>query len=96
MKSNSLPTILLGVLAVSAVSSLVLCWSYISNVRDARALQPQVAAAQNNRAIATSLANDVVAYSKAHPDPALNQILEIVGLKEKSASTNPVAKPASK
>jgi len=96
MKSNSLSTILLGVLAVSAVSSLVLCWSFISSVRDARALQPQVAAAQNNRAIASSLANDVVLYSRAHPDPALNQILEIVGLKEKSASTNPVAKPASK
>jgi hypothetical protein len=94
MKSNSLPTILLGLLAVSALASLVLCWSFISSVRDARALQPQVAAAQNNRAIASSLAGDVLAYSKTHPD--INPILEAVGLKEKSVSANPAGKPASK
>ena len=94
MKSNSFPTILLGVLAVSALASLVLCWSFISSVRDARALQPQVAAAQNNRAIASSLANDVIVYSKTHPD--IYPILEAVGLKEKTASTNPAVKPASK
>ena len=94
MKSNSLPTILLGVLAVSALASLVLCWSFISSVRDARALQPQVAAAQNNRAIASSLASDVIAYSKTHHD--IYPILEAVGLKEKTATANPAVKPASK
>ncbi len=94
MKSNSLPTILLGLLAASALASLVLCWSFITSVRDARALQPQVAAAQNNRAIASSLASDVIGYSKTHPD--MNPILEAVGLKEKTVSANPAVKPASK
>jgi hypothetical protein len=94
MKSNSMPTILLGLLAASAVASLVLCWSYISSVRDARALQPMVAAAQNNRAIASSLAAEVVGYSKTHPD--MTPILEAVGLKEKTVSANPALKSASK
>jgi hypothetical protein len=94
MKSNSLPTILLAVLAVSALSSLGLCWSFINNVRDARAMQPQVAAAQQNRAYAASLAGEVVEYSKSHPD--MHPILEAVGLKDKSPSTNPAVKPVSK
>ena len=94
MKNNSLPTILLGVLAVSALASLGLRWSFITSVRDARALQPQIAAAQQNRAIASSLASDVIAYSKTHPD--MNPILEAVGLREKTPSVNPAVKPASK
>jgi hypothetical protein len=94
MKNNSLPTILLGVLAVSALASLGLCWSFITSVRDARALQPQIAAAQQNRAIASSLAGDVIAYSKTHPD--MNPILEAVGLSAKTPTVNPAVKPVSK
>jgi hypothetical protein len=94
MKSNSLPALLLGLLAASALASLVLCWLFISNVRSARALQSQMASAQNNRAIAASLASDVIAYSKTHPD--INPILEAVGLGGKPASNNPAVKPAGK
>jgi hypothetical protein len=94
MKSNSLPTILLGVLAISALASLVFCWIIITNLRDARVLQPQVAMVQQNRAVAANLAAEVLDYSKTHPD--INPILEAVKLREKPGQTNPAVKPAGK
>ena len=96
MKSSSLPTLLLGVLALSALASLGLCWSHISSVRDVRALQPQAMAAQNNRNIAAQMAAEVIEYSKTHPD--ILPILDAVGLRAKNAGSPPAqpAKPASK
>ncbi len=94
MKSNSLPTILLGVLAVSALTSLVLCWIINTKVRDARAMQPQLAMIQQNRNVAAALASEVLEYSKSHPD--IYPILEAVGLREKPGTANPVVKPAGK
>ena len=41
MKNNPLTTILLGVLTLSALASVVLCWLYISNTRELRSLQTQ-------------------------------------------------------
>jgi Na+-transporting NADH:ubiquinone oxidoreductase subunit NqrC len=93
MKNNSLTTILLGVLTISALASVVLCWLYISNTRQLRTLQAQAASINNNRALINALAIDTVEYSKTHP--AIDPILESAGLKPgKSAPTS--TKPPTK
>jgi hypothetical protein len=87
MKNNQLTTILLGLLTVSALASVVICWLYISNTREMRMLQAQVGIANNNRTVMSALANDVVEYSKKNAD--INPILLSVGLKPgNSAPTN--------
>ncbi len=87
MKNNQLTTILLGLLTVSALASVGLFWAYNSSARKLRVLQDQVAAINNNRAVMSSLANDLVEYSKKNQD--IDPILVSVGLKlGKAASTN--------
>lgn len=92
MKSNSLSAVLLGVLAISALASVVLCLMYVAGVRELRSLQGQVAAVQNNRVLATQLAADLVEYSKSNP--AVMPILESVGFK--GQPSNPAAAPATR
>ena len=89
MKNTPLTTILLGVLTLSALASIVLCWLYISNTRELRTLQAQAAQVNNNRALINALAIDVMEYSKTHP--AIEPILESFNMKpgkSASATTN--------
>ena len=74
MKTSPLTTILLGVLTLSALASVVLCWLYISSTRELRSLQTQAAQINNNRALINALANDAVEYSKTHQ--AIEPILQ--------------------
>jgi hypothetical protein len=97
MKNNSLTTILLGVLAVSALASVVLCWLYISNTRELRGLQTQASLINNNRALINALAADTLEYSKTHP--AIAPVLESLGFNPgKAGATAPagITKPATK
>ena len=94
MKNNSLTTILLGVLTISALASVVLCWLYISNTRQLRTLQAQAASINNNRALINALAIDTVEYSKTHP--AIDPILESAGLKPGKSAPAATTKPATK
>jgi hypothetical protein len=91
MKSNSQPSILLALLAVTIVANLVLCFLYVQNLRTVRNLQPLLPQIQNNRVIANSLLNDVLEYSKTHPDitPILDPIM-------KKTSTAVSGKPSPK
>jgi Na+-transporting NADH:ubiquinone oxidoreductase subunit NqrC len=93
MKSNPLATILLAVLAVSAVASAILGALYVQNNRELRALQSQVGQVNNNRNLLNALAQDCLEYSKTHQ--AIDPILESVGLKAKPAATS-ATKPATK
>ena len=79
MKNTPLITILLGVLTLSALASVVLCWLYISNTRELRSLQAQAAQINSNRALINALATDAIEYSKTHQD--IEHILESVGWK---------------
>jgi hypothetical protein len=91
MKNSPLTTVLLGVLVLSALSSVMLCWMYISNARELRNLQAQAMSIQQNRAFITSLATDTLEYSKTHP--AIEPVLEAVKLVEpKNAAPKPSAK----
>ena len=92
MKDTPLTTILLGVLTLSALASIVLCWVYISNTRELRTLQAQAAQINTSRALITALVNDTVEYGKTHQ--AIESILESFKLtpgKSTGASTNKAA-----
>ena len=94
MKNSPLTTILLGVLTLSALASVLLCWLYISNTRQLRSLQTQAAMINNNRTIINALVADTLEYSKTHA--AIVPVLESMGIN--LGKTNPAAgsKPATK
>jgi hypothetical protein len=93
MKNNQLTTILLGLLTLSALASVVMCWLYISNTRQRNGLQAQANMVINNRNVMTALVNDTLEYSKTHP--AIDPVLESLRIKaSKSASTT--NKPGTK
>jgi hypothetical protein len=91
MNKSPLPTILLAVLAVSALASVVLCWQYISNTRQLRQLNTSAAQINNNRAIINALATDALEYSKRNP--SIDPLLESIGAKPAKAGTAPAAAP---
>jgi hypothetical protein len=84
MRNGPLTTILLGLLGISAVASLVLCWMYISSARQLRGLQAQITGIQNNRNFVLALAQDALEYGKTHP--AIDPILEEAKLKAPKSS----------
>jgi hypothetical protein len=94
MKNNPLTTVLLGVLTISALLSVGFCWRYVSNTRELRTLQTQANMINNNRTMINSLANDTVEYSKKNP--AIDPILESVGLKPGKSAPAAATKPATK
>ncbi|HVM51489.1 MAG TPA: hypothetical protein VMU04_25885 [Candidatus Acidoferrum sp.] len=93
MKNNQLTTILLGLLTISALASVVLCWLYVSNTRQRNTLQAQANFIMNNRQVMTSLVNDTLEYSKTHQ--AIDPILESLRLKQVKAASS-ATKPAAK
>jgi hypothetical protein len=94
MKNNQLTTILLGLLTISALASVVLCWLYISNTRQRNTLQAQANLIVNNRNVMSALVNDTLEYSKTHP--AIDPTLESLRLKQSKSAAAPTNKPASK
>ncbi len=96
MKNSPIATILLVLLVISALGSVVLCWSYITNARELRNLQAQAAMINNNRAYITALVSDVLEYSKKNKD--VDPILEAIGAKPKAGAATATApvKPAAK
>jgi hypothetical protein len=86
MKNSPLTTILLALLAISAVLSLAFCGAYIKKTRELRSLQFQVSQINGRTGAINQLMSDVVEYSKRNHE--IDKILEPFGL-----STN---KPAAK
>jgi hypothetical protein len=85
MKNNLATAILLGILAVSSIAALVLCYQFISSTREIRGLQTYLSGINTRRAAITALANDAVKYSETNP--AINPILESVGVKAPKPGT---------
>ena len=81
---------LIGLLLVSALTAAVFTVVFIQSNRDLRSLQAQAATIQNNRLIAQSMANDCLEYSKRNP--AIDPILQSIGLKPKPQATASPAK----
>jgi hypothetical protein len=93
MKNEPLTGLLTGVLALSALVTVGFFYSYVKNTRELRSLQNQVFLINNRRAAVTSLAGDVMEYSKTHP--AVDPILEAANLKPRTAASA-TSKPAAK
>jgi len=82
MKSNTLTSILLGVLAISAVASLILCGLHIKYTREVRRMQFAVGLIQARQAGVQQLIAEVAEYSKRTQDNTeILQILQSVGVK---------------
>jgi hypothetical protein len=94
MRNSPLTTTLLGVLTLSALASVVMCWLGISNTRELRALQTEATFMNNNKAIVNALVNESMEYSKTHHE--IDPILESVGLKPGKATPPPAVKPVTK
>ena len=86
-------TVLLGVLTVSALLSVGVCWLYISNTRELRSLQGQANLINNNRTVINALATDTVEYSKKNP--AIDPVLESAGLKPGKAAPAAALAPSA-
>jgi hypothetical protein len=93
MKNSPMTTILLTVLAFSAIFSLITCYLFVSRSRELRELQVTTQNIEVKKRTAMALANDAVEYSKKNP--AIDPILEQVGLKPKPGAAS-APKPATK
>jgi hypothetical protein len=80
MKNSPLTTILLVLLAISAVLSLIFCYRYIRKSRELRGLQFQVTQINQRNAGINQLMNDVLDYSKRTPNRDIDRVLESFGL----------------
>jgi hypothetical protein len=83
MKNSPLTSILLAVLAISAVWSIISCMRYINNTRQIRQLQSQVAGIQYRQSAFQALVADTTEYGKTHPK--IDPILESIGYKRNAA-----------
>jgi hypothetical protein len=89
MKSNAFNSILLGVLAISALFSLVLCGLTIKNIREQRNLQGIVSNINFREAGVRQLIGEVAEYStKTKDNKEILQILESAGIRATLARTN--------
>jgi hypothetical protein len=96
MKNNQLTTLLLGLLTISALASVVLCWLYISDTRQRNTLQAQAQWIVNNRTVMSALVNDTLEYSRAPGHEAMEPILVSLRLKQPNSAATSGNKPASK
>jgi len=96
MNKSPLTKVLLGVLAVLALWSLILCYTYINRARQLREMQATVNGINVRQQVLSMLVNDCVEYSKKNA--AINHILQSIGVNPgaaPAAATAP-AKPATK
>ena len=88
MKNNPFAATLVCLLFISAAISATFAIRYAFWTRDARRLQPRVMAINNTMALAQSLLNDTLEYSKRNP--AIDPLLQSLNMK-----TNPVPSAAA-
>ena len=90
MKNSPITSILLAVVAISAVWSVILCLQYINNARAIRQLQTQVANIQYRQNAFQALVGDVAEYGKTHPQ--IDTILDSIGAKRNVSATSAAPK----
>ena len=88
MKNSPVTSILLAVLAISAVWSVIMCAQFLNNSRAVRRLQTQVANIQLRQNGFQALVGEVAEYGKTHPQ--IDPILDSIGYKR-----NVTAAPAA-
>jgi hypothetical protein len=92
MKSNALTNLLVGLVVLTVLATTALALYYVRSVQKLNGLQLQTSIINRNRALASSLVNDAVEYSKRNP--AIDPILQSIGVKPRAASSSaPSVKP---
>lgn len=86
MKDNPLGSLLVGLVCISVVATAFMAFTYVRTMRKVQQLQVHSAVINRNRALIQSMANDAVEYSRRNP--AIDPILQAVGLKPRT-NTNP-------
>jgi hypothetical protein len=81
MRSNPFTNLLVGLVALTVLATAGLTIYYVRLVQKLNGLQLQAAVINRNRTLATALVNDAVEYSKSNP--ALDPILQSIGIKSK-------------
>ncbi len=81
MKSNSYSSILLGVLAATAIFSLVVCGWYILAARQVRAYQGQLNFVNIRQAAVRQLIEETADYARKTNSKEAVQILETIGVR---------------
>ncbi len=89
MKNSQLTSILMGLTAVSAAASIILCGLLISSTREIVVLRGQMNEVNNRRIAATALINELAEYSRKNP--AIEPVLQSLAPKAPAP-----AKPAAK
>ncbi len=92
MKSNLAHMVLTVLLAVSLLLSVVFCLQFMFRVREYRHISGQINIINGERGKIQALAAECMQYSEKNP--AINPILEAVGLKPKTVPAG--SKPGSK
>jgi hypothetical protein len=80
MKNSPLMTILLALLAISAVLSLIFFWRFNSKFGELRGLQFQVGQINQRGALINQMMSDVVEYSKRTTNHDIDRVLETFGV----------------
>jgi hypothetical protein len=88
MKKSPLTTVLLGVLVLSAAISLVLCWQYMSYVRELRTMRgkaDRINQVAQMRPLTGNLIHDAQEYAKTHKN--IEPVLDYFGVRTNVAAT---------
>ena len=84
MKKDLTTTLLQVALGVILLASVICCLQYVFASREVRALSAQIAGINSYRATMQAYVSECVAY--ADKNPAINPLLESIGIKRNVAS----------
>ena len=88
MRNNVLTQLLVGLVALSVLATSGLAFYYVRSVQKLNRLQLQSAVINRNRGLVNSLATETLEYSKRNP--AIDPVLQSVGIKPKPAGSVPM------
>lgn len=82
---NLFPAILVSALLIGTVTATILTITYVTTARELRQKQMQLMGVNRTRAMVQAIAGEAFEYSKRNP--AIDPILQSVGIKGKSTAT---------
>ena len=94
MKNSLFTTVLMWLLATSAILSIVFCLQFIFRTRELFTRQAEMGRYQNNHQLLNVLIGDLREYSKRNP--AINPILQPLGPGRTNAPAAEAPKPSGK
>jgi hypothetical protein len=94
LKTNLLGVVLAGTLALTALATAWLFFSYVQVTRTLPPLQADVLRINRNQAALQGLLGEAVEYSKR--DPTIEPLLQSMGIRARTNAVPAPAKPAAK